>query len=110
MLAAYAEGTSVVDLAAVPVLLSALLDESPSPVRIRILELLFQIVSGEAHPDEDNKQLGDKCRQRGREGLWVLYRELSCSLKGQREAAVDVPEVLETDRRRVTDYMDAVAK
>lgn len=92
----------------VPVLLAALLDESPPHVRISILELLFQIVSGEAHPEEENQQIGDKCRQRAREGLWLLYRELSCSLKGQREAAVEVLEVLETDMHRVADFLEAI--
>jgi len=85
----------------VPVLLAALLDDSPQYVRITVLELLFQIASGEAHQEEvdaGNCSLGDKCRARMSEGLWLLYREWAF---GAREAAQEVIQAIETDPYRL---------
>jgi hypothetical protein len=91
----------------VPVLLAALADERPRHVRIALLDLLFQIVSGEPHVEEierGNIDLTEMCRARAREGLWVLYREF---LVGERDAARDVIELVETDSARVMAFLDA---
>ncbi len=48
----------------------------PKWVMIQLLELLFQIVSGESHADEVARGLGDlgeRCRTEARNSLWILY-------------------------------------
>ncbi|UBV44783.1 hypothetical protein LAJ19_16695 (plasmid) [Deinococcus taeanensis] len=63
----------------VSVLLAALQDPLPSFVKFGIGELLFQIVAGEADESEvalGNGELGSRCREQARQGLWTLYREL----------------------------------
>ncbi len=85
----------------VSVLLAALLDHSPSFVRIGILELLFQILNGESHSSEREQDLSDTCRQLARAGLWLLYAELKAELPGQRAAAIEILELIETDASRL---------
>lgn len=92
----------------VPVLVAALLEESPSHVRIATLELLFQIVRGESHSDEDDPLIGPRCRERARAGLWVFYRELRSSAQRQGEAAREVLEVVETDTERLSVFLSQV--
>lgn len=89
----------------VSVLMAALLEERPRHVRISILELLFQIVSGEAHEDEvslGNADLAGKCQAKALEGLWVLYRELAF---GERDAAQEILEVIEKDTARLKSFL-----
>lgn len=91
----------------VPVLIAALLDDRPRHVRIAVLDLLFQIVSAEPHAEEierGNLDLTETCRARAREGLWLLYREF---LVGERDAALDVIEAVETDSARLMAFLDA---
>jgi len=91
----------------VPVLLAALVDERPRHVRIAVLELLFQIVTGEPHVEEverGNADLTETCRARAREGLWLLYREL---VEGERDAARDVLQAVETDSARLMAFLEA---
>lgn len=90
----------------VPVLLAALLEPRPRHTTIGILELLFQIVSGQSHEDEvllGCADLGDRCKARAREGIWVLYGEL---MHGLRESAQEIVAVIETDPTR----LDAIVK
>ncbi len=92
-------------LAVVPVLLAALAEPSPGYVRVTCVELLFQIVHGEAHTLEvvaGNAALGAQCRDAAREGLWLLYREL---LSEQREGAREVIEVIERSPDRLEHYL-----
>lgn len=91
----------------VPALMASLVDERPRHVRISVLDLLFQIVSGEPHFEETERGvfgLTEICRDRAREGLWILYREL---LDGERDAARDVIELVETDPDRLSSFLDA---
>ncbi len=70
------------------VLIAALADPREKWVRIAVLELLFQILSGHAstapHAPVD---IALRCREAIREGLWLLLRE---ALDGERAAALDV--------------------
>ncbi|MEH6462291.1 hypothetical protein [Chitinimonas sp. JJ19] len=89
----------------VPVLMAALLDERPDYVKICVLELLFQIVSGVAHEieiDIGNIDLAAKCQQKAREGLWILYREL---IVGESEAAREVIEIVESEPARLAYFL-----
>ena len=48
----------------------------PKWVRIQLLELLFQIVSGESHSEEVARgitDLGQQCREEAKKLIWVLY-------------------------------------
>lgn len=50
--------------------------DRPKWVRIQLLELLFQIVSGESHSEESLRglaDLGPKCRVEAQKLLWILY-------------------------------------
>ncbi len=85
----------------VPCLLALLLEDRLRCIRISALELLFQIVAGEADEEEvlrGNADLGDACRAKAREGLWLLYREL---LMGEREAAREILEVIDPESERI---------
>lgn len=88
-------------LAVVPVLLAALVDPSPRHVRVSVMELLFQIVSGVPHVSEvelGNVSLGEDCRQIAREGKWLLIREL---IHGVSNSARDVLQVIEENNERI---------
>ena len=91
----------------VAVLMAALLaEESPRHVRLGVLELLFQILSGSAHGSEvalDNRCVDEVCRDRAREGLWILYREWVC---GERDAVGEIIKLIEADGTR----FDAIRK
>lgn len=81
--------------AAVPttqVLVASLLDELPMPVRISILDLFFQILSGVSV--DPNHNFVDQCKTRINEGIWLIIREF---VSGPRDAARDVLEQLDTD-------------
>jgi hypothetical protein len=94
----------------VPVLLAGLLDDVTDAARGAVLELLYQIVAGESHQDEVARglaDLGEQCRQRAREGLWVLYKQLANP--GYAPAAVEVLELLEVDSARLLAYREAFA-
>ncbi|WP_236239993.1 hypothetical protein [Streptomyces sp. CC228A] len=91
-------------LPTVPVLLAALLDDLSADARDLVLELLFQIVAGEADEEEaarGNVDLGDRCRAAARQGLWLVYRELGTR---RRETAVAVLERIEDDKARLAAY------
>jgi len=50
--------------------------ERPKWVRIQLLELLFQIVMGESHPEEVNRgfaNLREECHNEANKLLWILY-------------------------------------
>jgi len=87
----------------VPVLLAAIaVLECPTFVRTTIFELLFQIVHGDSHEEEVLRgftDLGDRCREKARHGLWLLFRETkSC----HREAAIELLKTIEDDQSRLT--------
>jgi hypothetical protein len=74
------------------VLVAALADPRERWVRIAVLELLFQIVSGHASSTPSTPlDLKRRCHEAVREGLWLLFRE---ALTGERDAALDVLEQL----------------
>lgn len=74
------------------VLVAALADPRQKWVRVSVLELLFQILSGYASTHEGTPaDIVQRCRQAVREGLWLLLRE---ALIGERDAALDVLDQL----------------
>ncbi|MFC4080142.1 hypothetical protein [Amycolatopsis samaneae] len=86
--------------AVVPVLLAALVEGVSPAAKPHVLELLFQLVAGEADEEaaaRGNPKLGDECRARAREGLWILYGELGGKFD---YAARDILDRVEVDRDR----------
>jgi hypothetical protein len=82
--------------AATAVVVAALAEPRPFHIRVAALELLFQILSGEPDATElarGNVHLVTRCRQRAREGLWVLIREFSSGLAA--DAAADVLRIID---------------
>lgn len=79
----------------VSVLLAALTDEQPSWRSGRILDLLFYIVKGSSTTDP---ALQDRCRDRAREGLWLLVRWALTHEAWARDNALEVIEVIAPER------------
>lgn len=97
-------------LPVVSVILAGLCDPFPRHVRISLLELLFQIVSGEAHESEvlsGRHDLGAECRAMARGGLWLLYRELKY---GESEAAEEVITRIESDPERLEAFRQTLGE
>ncbi|GGY94259.1 hypothetical protein CP967_07270 [Streptomyces nitrosporeus] len=95
-------------LPTVSVLLAGLLDELSADARDLVLELLQQIVMGESDRDEaalGNTDLGDRCREAARAGLWLVYRELGTR---RRETAEAILERIEDDKPRLAAYLAGV--
>ena len=90
---AFAQGELFeVSEACASVLTAALVDAREKWVRVAVLELMFQILSG--HASASPATPGDivqRCQRLVREGLWLLYREAIC---GERDAALAVLERL----------------
>lgn len=79
----------------VSVMLAALLDDQPHWRSGRILDLLFFIVSGVSETD---LSLQCRCRERAREGFWLLAR-WALSYEGwSRDNALEIVEVIAPDR------------
>jgi hypothetical protein len=79
------------------VLVASLADARPKFVRIAALDLLFNILNGYpslAPGTPDDILL--RCRRSARDGLWLLYREV---MRGEREAAIDVLDLLGESQR-----------
>ncbi|MEU3267252.1 hypothetical protein [Streptomyces bacillaris] len=92
-------------LPTVPVLLAGLLDDMSADARDLVLGLLQQIVMGESDEDEvalGNADLGERCREAARTGLWLIYRELGTR---RRETAEAILERIEDDKPRITAYL-----
>ena len=81
--------------AVVDVLMAMLSLSPPRWVTISILELLFQILSGESHESESARgrdQLASECRSAAMPGFWLICREVA---SGERAAALDVLAILD---------------
>jgi hypothetical protein len=75
----------------VSVMLAALMEDQPTWRSGRILDLLFFVVSGASATDSS---LQGRCRDRAREGLWLLAR-LALDHEGwARDNALEVIEVI----------------
>ncbi|MFF3128444.1 hypothetical protein ACFVRD_40650 [Streptomyces sp. NPDC057908] len=90
-------------LPTVSVLLAGLLDELSADARDLVLELLQQIVMGESDDEGALGQtdLGDRCREAARTGLWLVCRE---PVTRRRETAKAIPERIENEKPRLAAY------
>lgn len=90
--------------AVVSVLMAALSEGVPKPAKLDVLELLFQLVSGESDREaraRGNEALGDQCRERAREGLWTLYGEFGGEYEPE---ARDILGRIETNPDRLASW------
>lgn len=84
----------------IAVLMASFVDSRITQIKIASLDLMFQALTGWAHPDEllaGNANLIEHCRDRVREGLWLLVRE---ALAGgvTSNIALDVIELVDPAR------------
>lgn len=79
----------------VSVVLAALIEDQPTWRSGRILDLLFFVVSGISATD---LSLQDRCRDRAREGIWLLARWALTHEGWARDNALEVIEVIAPDR------------
>lgn len=79
------------------VLIASLADPLDKWVRIAVLELLFQILSGYSSPHSNgSSDLALSCHDAARAGLWLIVQE---AVYGERDAALDVLGLLDLDDR-----------
>jgi hypothetical protein len=93
-----------VALPALDVILAAYSEEPPVWVESELLNALHGIILGEPHRSElelGNSDLVDRCIQRARDGLWVLYARLS---RFNADFLIDILDVLDSDRERFEAY------
>lgn len=84
----------------VPVILAALIDGIEGEAKTSLLELLFQIVAYGTRDEEAGGEasIAARCRDRAREGLWLLYGELG-GVHGN--AAYEILESIEPNGERL---------
>lgn len=98
--------------ALVPVILALLAGPLSALARYHLIELLLQIGGGVPHEEalaRGSTDLGDRCREHLREGLWLLYGMLMDESVDTRSAAVQLIADAETDRARLRQVLQVVA-
>lgn len=89
---------------AVSVMLAALSGPIPAYAREEFLDSLWYLSTGESDSSEDERgrtRLAEACRERMREGIWILYREVFSKHGG---TALEILEMIDGDRQRFEDY------
>lgn len=92
---------------AVSVILAALAGKLPLMARSHLLITLWRMVSGESHSTEaalGRTHLGDECRARCREGLWVVGQVGLTEGADEAETAADIFELVDIDEARSVFY------
>jgi len=93
--------------ATLSVVMAALSSGSFPDVRGVLIELVLQMVIGSSHEEavkRGNSGLGDQCRDIARRGIWVFYKELFSKYSQEAKAIL---EVVETDRRRMEEFLSS---
>lgn len=93
-----------VALPALDVILAAYAENPPVWVESEFLNALHNIILGEPHRSElelGNFDLVDRCIQRARDGIWVLYSRLS---RFNADFLIDILDAIDTDRERFEAY------
>ncbi|WP_285737866.1 hypothetical protein [Kitasatospora phosalacinea] len=89
---------------AVGVILAALCGELSDYARSQLLQTLWVLSCGESHHSEvlhGRSRLGDECRLRAREGIWLVAAE---GFGRNRELAADILEVVDLNEDRASYY------
>ncbi|MDR5758465.1 hypothetical protein [Caballeronia sp. LZ035] len=85
------------------VLVASLLEKRSFSAKVMVFEILYQILSGSDLSDDNKGEspILEKCHSMAREGLWLLYHELSGA---HAEAALEILDLLELDRNRLNAF------
>ncbi|MGW4804854.1 hypothetical protein [Kitasatospora sp. NPDC004272] len=92
---------------AVGVILAALGGELSAYARSQLLETLYALTHGESHHSEvprGRSRLGDECRLRAREGIWLVA---AAGFGADRELAADILAAVDLDEDRSAYYARA---
>lgn len=95
-----------VALPAVGVIVAAYAESLPVAAEMELLNVLHNIITGEPHASElemGNYDLVERCVERAREGIWVMYSKLS---KINADFMLDVLDVVDLDRARFAAFRD----
>ncbi|MFD9003226.1 hypothetical protein ACFV0T_19985 [Streptomyces sp. NPDC059582] len=108
-------GTNLVEASvpAVSVILAALAGELSSMARRHFLITLWRMVSGESCDSEvslGRTRLGDECRTRCREGLWVVGQVGLTGGADDAETAADIFELVDPDEARSVFYQSLLRR
>ncbi|GAB2702004.1 hypothetical protein GCM10010442_20160 [Kitasatospora kifunensis] len=98
-----------VSVPAVQVVLAALAGEVPSLARVHLMDMLWYMAGGDAHWTEvghGRGHLGNECRARIREGLWVVAHVGMTGTADEAESAADIVEWSEIHEVRSSFYQD----
>jgi len=94
-----------------PVLLALLAGELSPSVRVRILDLLFEMQGGQVHEEElarGGAAVGTDCTRIIQEGLWTYYACLLSKDARVRRSAVDLIGQLDQDSNRRSHILEWV--
>ncbi|WP_338703311.1 hypothetical protein V2W30_38870 [Streptomyces sp. Q6] len=101
-------------LAVTSVALAALAEDLEPAARLRFLDLLQYLVTGEGTDREsaaEGLDLPERCRSAATQGMWLLYQEvMSTRSPGLAGAAFEVLTVIEPDRARLARVREAAAE
>ncbi|MFI1510692.1 hypothetical protein [Streptomyces sp. NPDC020597] len=98
---------------AVSVIVAALAGELSPTARGHLLITLCRMVSGESHSTEaafGRMRLGDECRARCREGLWVVGQVGLTGGADEAEMAADIFELVDIDEARSVFYQSLLRR
>ncbi|MFD5559085.1 hypothetical protein [Kitasatospora griseola] len=93
---------------AVGVILGAMSGSLSPFARSQLQIMLWRLVYGESHGTEvavGRARLGDECRLRAREGIWIVLQE---GLAGDGEMMVDILEAIDLDDARLSYYKNII--
>ena len=91
---------------AVGVILAALTGDLLAASRLELLEVLWRVVAGEPHHTETSlghTRLGDECRFKAREGIWVLLQE---GFGKHGEIVAEILKLIDLDDARLAYYAE----
>ncbi|MFD6422888.1 hypothetical protein [Streptomyces sp. NPDC060198] len=88
-------------------ILAALAGGLSAPARTHFFTTLWRLVGGHAHHSEQalgRDSLGDECRARAREGLWLIVRLGITGSADDADTAADICELVDPDDERSSYY------
>ncbi|WP_157748950.1 hypothetical protein [Micromonospora echinospora] len=95
---------------AVGVILAALAGDLSTSSRSELLETLWRLVGGDSHHTEmalGRTRLGDECRHKAREGIWVILQE---GFGKHGEEVIDILELIDLDEARHGYYAEILKR
>ncbi|MEO3746642.1 hypothetical protein [Plantactinospora sp. B5E13] len=91
---------------AIGVILAAMTGDLLPSSRLELLEALWRVLAGESHSTERSigrGRLGDECRHKAREGIWVILQE---GFGKHGEIVGEILELIDLDDARLAYYAE----